>query len=121
MTEPAPITVANLLAARTVLAAVGVPGAATAAAFRNPTRTQPCTHPDGCTNTATHQIQRDATETEASAHWDAVEQNIRASGNPDHVQNRNDTVTVAEFRCDAPQHADPAYLEAKAREENTDA
>ena len=74
---------------------------------------QLCGHPDGCDQPATHQTSRPATEQEAAAHWDALEQNIRAHGNPDHVQNRDDTVTVADHRCDDPAHADPAHLDAK--------
>ena len=66
---------------------------------RPATPAKPCGKP-GCTKDATHQHQRDATEAEAKAHWDAVEQNIIASGNPDYVHNRNDTVVIAEYRCD---------------------
>lgn len=77
-----------------------------------------CTHPDGCAALATHQTARPATDDEAAAHWDGLEQNIRSSGNPEYVQNRNDTATVAEHRCD--EHADPAYLEALARQEQAD-
>jgi hypothetical protein len=82
----------------------------------------PCGHPDGCTNTATHQFGRDATLLEAEAHWTAVEGNIRASndGHPavEYVADRTDTVTIAEHRCD--DHGHPLYLEAKAREETGD-
>ena len=64
-----------------------------------PAVARPCGH-DGCTKDATHQHQRPATSDEANAHFDALEQNIIASGNPDYVHNRNDTVTIAEYRCD---------------------
>ena len=64
-----------------------------------PPVTRPCGH-DGCTKDATHQHQRAATDAERLAHWDAVEQNIWSSGNPDYIQNREPVVTVAEFRCD---------------------
>ena len=70
-----------------------------AAAARPAVAPKPCGQP-GCTNDATHQHQRPATDAEAKAHWDALEQNIIASGNPDYVHNRNDTVTIAEYRCD---------------------
>lgn len=76
-----------------------------------------CSKPD-CEADATHQTGRPATEQEAAAHWDALEQQIRSHGNPDHVQNRDDTVTIAEYRCD--EHADPAYLEALANQEASD-
>lgn len=79
---------------------------------------QLCGHPDGCDQPATHQTQRPATDNEATAHWDALEQNIRESGTPDYVQRRDDTVTVAEHRCDDPDHADPAYLDALAANGN---
>jgi hypothetical protein len=75
---------------------------------------------DGCTNPATHQAPRAATEQEATAHWDALEANIRASGNPDYVQNRDDTVVKTEYRCDHPDHAHPGHLEALANQEDTD-
>lgn len=72
-----------------------------------------------CTEPATHQTSRPATPGEAEAHWAALEQNIRAAndGRPevDYVADRTDSVTIAVHRCD--EHADPAYLEAKAREE----
>lgn len=71
-----------------------------------------CGHESGCTNPATHQYPRDATPDEATAHWDALETNIRESGNPDYTQNRNDTVAKAEFRCDNPDHAHPDHLAA---------
>lgn len=58
-----------------------------------------CTTPD-CTNPATHQTSRPATPAEATAHWDAVEQNIRDSGTPEYTQNRDDTVTIAIHHCD---------------------
>ena len=66
---------------------------------RPPTPAKPCGEP-GCTADATHQHQRPATDTEATAHFDALEANIIASGNPDYVHNRNDTVVIAEYRCD---------------------
>lgn len=76
-----------------------VPAAIERAAAAHPAATYPCGH-DNCTEAATHQHQRPATVAEAKAHWDAVEQNIIASGNPDYIQDRNDTVTIAEHRCD---------------------
>ncbi len=83
-----------------------------------------CAHSAGCTNRATHQTTRPATPEEAEAHWAATEQNIRAAndGRPEvgYVADRTDSVTIAVHLCDDPQHADPAYLEAKAREEEAD-
>lgn len=79
-----------------------------------------CGHLDGCTNPATHQTQRPASEAEAEAHWAALERNIRESNSgwpaAEYVHPRTGTVSIAEFRCDLPEHADPVYLEAKARE-----
>lgn len=76
--------------------------------------TTTCGHPEGCTNDATHQVPRPATEAEAAAHYNAIELNIRSSGNPDYVHDRSGEVTVAEHRCDDPEHADAGYLEAMA-------
>jgi hypothetical protein len=105
------------------LAAVGAVTGALAASRRAAVAT-PCGHRDGCTNDATHQFPRDATPEEAEAHFVALEQNIRASndGRPEveYVHPRTDTVSIAEHRCDDPAHADPTYLEAKAREETTE-
>lgn len=71
-----------------------------------------------CGAPATHQAPRDATDEEADAHWSALEQNIRESGNPEYVQDRGDTVAVAVHRCD--DHPHPGYAEARANEEPTD-
>lgn len=118
MTEPNPFTAAGVSAADALAGiAAGTPVlvALAKAAFTSvETTVQACTHPDGCANDATHQTQRPATDQEAAAHWDALEQNIRIHGNPDYIQNRDVTVTVAEHRCDDPGHADPAYLGATA-------
>jgi hypothetical protein len=70
-------------------------------------------HAEGCENAVTHQTQRDGTGDEAEQHWAALEQHIRAAGNPEYVQQRG-PVTVARHHCDEPGHADPAYLEAQA-------
>lgn len=96
------------------------PTAPTAAtlARRAVTDTYPCGHEDGCPEDATHQAPRAATDAEAGAHFDAMEANIRSHGQPDYVHNRDDTVTVAEHRCDHPDHAHPGWLVALANQEN---
>jgi hypothetical protein len=90
------------------------------AALRAALTTTTCTHPSGCTNPATHQTTRPATTDETEAHWTATEQHIRSanSGTPDtdYTADRADTVTITEHRCDHPDHADPTYLEATARQ-----
>jgi hypothetical protein len=64
-----------------------------------------------CKGIATHQWQRKATTAEATAHWDAVELNIRAanSGRPDvdYQADRTDTVTVPVHGC-ADHNLNPA-------------
>lgn len=82
--------------------------------------TTTCEHPSGCEKPATHQIQRPATDAEATAHFDALELNIRSHGQPEYVHDRSGDVTVAERRCDDPEHADAAYLEAMAAMECQD-
>jgi hypothetical protein len=67
-----------------------------------------------CGEPATHQAPRPATEQEATAHWDAVEANIRASGTPGYVADRTDTVEIADPRCD--QHPHPEHAEALANQ-----
>lgn len=67
----------------------------------------PCHH---CGADATTQWSRRATDDEHEQHWDAVEQNIRASNDgheaAGYVADRSDSVTKAVFGCD--EHPDPA-------------
>lgn len=42
---------------------------------------------------------RHATDAEASAHWDALEANIRASGNPGYTQDRTGAVHKTVYGC----------------------
>jgi hypothetical protein len=80
----------------------------------------PCGHASGCTEPATHQAPRDATDAEAAAYFDATEQNIRASGTPEYVHDRSGPVTIADFRCSHPDHAHPDYLAALENETASD-
>lgn len=117
MTSPELPAAITALAVRSPLAAAALDGSL----VRGLAPVPHACHADDCGQPATHQTQRDATEQEATAHWDALERNIIESGNPDYVQDRSNPVNIARFHCDDPDHADPLYLEAKAREAVTDA